>query len=200
MTRTLTSEETLIYHQSSLARERAKQLVETFRTAQTQALCTDNPKAPTTVYICGQPEFGYGSYQLAGAYPDGSYRILTVEPPPSGPGIYEPTIRTRSEDCPPPVESVKIIRPEWMQPAAAVHLVDLYRRLQVAQPWPSKPPEFFRSDDHAPWPTERVTGTYPDGSYLIETGGEWHIDDPTGWTHAELPDPYTRRELERVAS
>ncbi len=200
MTRTLTTEETLIYHQSTLTRDRAKQLVESFRAAQTEALRCRRPHAPTASYLFGDPEHPNGSYLLAGAYPDGSYRILTVDHPPAGPGIYEPTIRTRSEDCPPTVEASKIVRPQWMQPDVATHLVELYRRLQVAQPWPSKPPEWFRSDDHASWPTERVTGAYPDGSYLIESGGGWHVEDPTAWTHPALPHPFDRRELDRVAS
>ena len=200
MTRTLTTDETLIYHESTLTRLKASQLVESFRTAQTEALRSLAPKAPTASYLFGDPEHPAGSYLMAGAYPDGSYRILTVESPTTGRGVYQPTMRTRSEDCPPPVEASKIIRPRWMEPTAAAHLVELYRRLQAAQPWPSKPPEFFRSDPHHPWPTERVTGAYPDGSYLIESGGEWHIENPTEWTHAALPHPYTRRELERVTA
>lgn len=173
----------LIRYPSTITAERAALLVARYQAEQDNALKA--LRAPNSLF-CADPEGGGDSFHFSGQYPDGTYRITawTEESDelgrPTGYRPIEPDILSPEE----PPDYVVIHRPHSMTEAAARHLVGIYRAGQK-RTCNDHAPVFFKRRHDATGPSDRVSGAYPDGSYLVESGKGWRGDGPLSvlWGH-----------------
>ncbi len=190
MAQFLTEDFNKIWCPDELNPQRAERIVAAYKDRQRHTLdkMHMNPAAPHGIYAYPDSD---ESYKVSGRYPDGSYRIYRFpndDAPPGGPlfhGTYDVADRDPGRAYGlEPVTIDRIVHPADMAGPVAVHIIAVYRAAQLSRPWPAKPPTWFITDLNGK-PTQRVSGEYPNGQYLIEQGRGWTGDkrDAIVWAH-----------------